>query len=236
MKNNVAQQSVCVFLRDMGQGKKIQYFLVHTLKYSNKHARQLISHEKVKINGEIIYDNIEIDHYDQIAVDGKIVREKPVYYKYHKPKGLVSSLNKNVKDSLYEVFKDHLPLFIAGRLDKASEGLLILTNDGKWTKQITDPLNLKEKEYIVRVDKPIDHRFISAMCSGVDIGFYQTKPCLCTKLDELTFKIILTEGKNKQIRRMCKTIGYKVVSLRRVRIDNISIDNQLVGTYELLNK
>ncbi len=233
MKNKAAQQSVCVFLL-MGQGKKIQYFLVHTLKYTNKQARTLIAERRVSINDKIIEENVELDHTAEIAVDGEIVKHKLVYIKYYKPVGSVSSLNQHVKDSLYSVFKDHLPLVIAGRLDKASEGLLLLTNDGKWAKRITDPENYKEKEYIVKVDRILEKDFSSKMRKGVDIGFYHTKPCECIVIDEITFKIILTEGKNKQIRRMCKALGYKVVFLKRVRVDQITIDNQLVGTFETL--
>jgi 23S rRNA pseudouridine2604 synthase len=218
----------------MGQGKKIEYFLVHTLKCSNKQARAMIQAQRVRVNSEIISENVELDHVSEIAVDGKIVRYKPIYFKYYKPVGKVSSLNPNVADSLYSVFKDHLPLVIAGRLDKTSEGLLIVTNDGKWARHITDPNTLKEKEYRVKVDKELDRNFTKKMSDGVDIGFYITKPCKCWMIDEFSFGIILTEGKNKQIRRMCKSLGYKVTFLKRVRIDKISIEGQQVGTYELL--
>lgn len=194
----------------------------------------MIAERRVSINGEIIEENVELIHTDEIAVDGEIVKHKLVYIKYYKPVGYVSSLNQHVKDSLYDVFKDHLPLVIAGRLDKASEGLLILTNDGKWAKRITDPNNYKEKEYIVKVDRTITDDLAEKMRKGVDIGFYQTKPCEFTIVDEITFKIILTEGKNKQIRRMCIALGYKVVFLKRVRVDQITIDDQLVGTFETL--
>jgi 23S rRNA pseudouridine2604 synthase len=218
----------------MGQGKKIEYFLVHTLKCSNKQARTLIAERRVSVESEVIETNVEIDHTKEIAVDGKIIQSKPVSFKYYKPVGLVSSLNPNVADSLYHVFKDHLPLVIAGRLDKASEGLLIVTNDGKWAKRITDPNTLKEKEYVVSVEKPIDHDFTEKMARGVDIGFYRTKPCKCWLIDDHSFGIILTEGKNKQIRRMCKSLGQRVTFLKRTRIDEISIEDQRIGTFELL--
>jgi 23S rRNA pseudouridine2604 synthase len=218
----------------MGQGKKIHYFLVHTLKYTNKQARAAIAEGKVRVNNVIINENGEIDHLSEIAVDGKTVRERPIYIKYYKPVGKVSSLNQHVKDSLYDVFKAHLPLTIAGRLDKASEGLLLLTNDGKWAKQVTDPANHKEKEYLVKVDTPLTKEFAEKMSCGVDIGFYFTKPCKCSLIDDHCFSIILTEGKNKQIRRMCKALGCKVISLKRIRIDKISIENQQVGTFVLL--
>ena len=184
----------------MGFGRRIQYFLVHTLKYTNKEAKDLIAQRKVRVESEIIDSNIELKDSDEITVDGKLVKKyAPVYLKYYKPIGYVSSLNENVKDSLFDIFKDHLPLTIVGRLDKLSEGLLILTNDGKWAKQVTDPKNHKEKEYVVKVTQEIGQDFVEKMSAGVDIGFYFTKPCKCWMIDNYTFGIILTEGKNKQI-------------------------------------
>jgi 23S rRNA pseudouridine2604 synthase len=221
----------------MGFGRRIQYFLVHTLQYTNKQAKALIAEGRVRIAGNTIDSNIELKVSDEITVDGVVVKKhEPIYLKYYKPIGYVSSLNENVKDSLFEVFKDHLPLIIAGRLDKASEGLLILTNNGKWAKKITDPKNNKEKEYIVKVDSAIDNSFVDEMSAGVDIGFYFTKPCRCWIIDQTTFGIVLTEGKNKQIRRMCKSLGKQVVYLKRTRIDKINIDNQSVGVFEVLKK
>lgn len=221
----------------MGFGRRIQYFLVHTLKYTNKEAKVLITEGRVKVGSEVIDSNITVKDSDEITVDGKLVKKyAPVYLKYYKPVGYVSSLNENVKDSLFETFKDHLPLTIVGRLDKLSEGLLILTNDGKWAKQVTDPKNHKEKEYIVKVDKQIANDFVEKMSAGVDIGFYFTKPSKCRLIDSSTFGIVLTEGKNKQIRRMCKTLGYHVVFLKRVRIDKYEIGNQEINTFQVLKK
>lgn len=221
----------------MGFGRRIQYFLVHTLKYTNKEAKDLIAQRKVRVESEIIDSNIELKDSDEITVDGKLVKKyAPVYLKYYKPIGYVSSLNENVKDSLFDIFKDHLPLTIVGRLDKLSEGLLILTNDGKWAKQVTDPKNHKEKEYVVKVTQEIGQDFVEKMSAGVDIGFYFTKPCKCWMIDNYTFGIILTEGKNKQIRRMSKTLGYQVSFLKRVRIAEFTLDDQQVGYFEVLKK
>lgn len=221
----------------MGFGRRIQYFLVHTLNYTNKEAKALIKQGRVKVGTEIIDSNIQLKDSDEITVDGKLVKKyAPIYLKYHKPVGYVSSLNENVKDSLFEIFKDHLPLTIVGRLDKLSEGLLILTNDGKWAKQVTDPKNNKEKEYVVKVVKEIGNDFAEKMSLGVDIGFYFTKPCKCWIIDRFTFGIILTEGKNKQIRRMCKTLGNQVSLLKRIRIADFKLEDQPVGTFEVLKK
>ena len=146
----------------MGFTRKLQYFLVHQLSFTNKMAKKLIESGAVKVNGKAITANIEISETDQIEVNGEVARSKKkyTYIKFHKPLGYVSSLNPNVKNSLFHFFKDRLPLSIAGRLDKFSEGLLILTNDGKWQKQLTDPESGKEKEYVVTVNKAIDDDFL----------------------------------------------------------------------------
>ncbi|MFO0357061.1 MAG: pseudouridine synthase [Sphingobacteriaceae bacterium] len=219
----------------MGFTRKLQYFLVHQLSFTNKMAKKLIESGAVKVNGKAITANIEISETDQIEVNGEVARSKKkyTYIKFHKPLGYVSSLNPNVKNSLFHFFKDRLPLSIAGRLDKFSEGLLILTNDGKWQKQLTDPESGKEKEYVVTVNKAIDDDFLIKMSSGVDIGICKTKACRCYKTQSHEFKIILTEGKNKQIRRMCKTLGYSVLSLKRTRISNIHLTSLKPG--EMLN-
>lgn len=219
----------------MGFTRKIQYYLVHTLRYSNKEAKKLIEEGAVRVNNTIISTNLEIREIDKIELNDKEIKKEKnfVYIKYYKPVGLVSSLNKDVNDSLYTVFKDLLPLSIAGRLDKFSEGLLILTNNGKWQKQITDPSSKKEKEYVVEVDGIITEAFTTQMSIGLDIGIGVTKPCVCEKLSDQVFKIILTEGKNKQIRRMCKTLNYKVLKLKRVRIDQQFLDDLKPG--EMLN-
>lgn len=221
----------------MGFTRKIQYFLVHTLKYSNKEAKQLISNGAVCVNNTPISQNIELAAHDEIKVNSEIVKaHQPfIYIAYHKPVGLVSSLNVNVPDSLHYTFKSHHPIYIAGRLDKYSEGLMLLSNNGKWVKTITDPDNLKEKEYVVKVNKDIDDKFIEQMAAGVNIGFYETKPCKCAKIDHNSFNIVLTEGKNKQIKRMCKALKYQVIQLKRVRIESVLLDELKPGEYKLLN-
>lgn len=219
----------------MGFTRKLQYFLVHTLKYSNKEAKGFIENGHIILNGKPCTSNVEINETDRVELNGKLVRAEKsyTYIKFYKPVGYVSSLNPLIKDSLYPLFKDHLPLSIAGRLDKYSEGLLLLTNDGKWQQQITSPDSGKEKEYIVMVNKPITEQFIAQMSIGIDIGIGVTKPCICEKTDTSEFRIILTEGKNKQIRRMCKTLGYSVLKLKRIRIDHIEI--QTLNPGEMLN-
>jgi len=222
----------------MGFTRKIQYFLVHSLKYSNKHAKDLILKGAVCVNNIQIAENILLNATDEIKVNNLVVKthEPYFYFAYYKPIGLVSSLNPNVEFSLHETFKNYFPLFIAGRLDKYSEGLLLLSNNGKWVKNIIDPENLKEKEYVVKVSQPYKEDFITLLKNGVDIGFYTTKPCKCFKITDNTFKIILTEGKNKQIKRMCKALGNSVTELKRVRIDDFELGNMLPGEIKVLKK
>ena len=114
-------------------------------------------------------------------------------------------------------------------MDKNSEGLLLLSNDGKWIETIINPKAIKEKEYLVLLDKSIDDEFCRKFSNGVDIGFYVTQPCYCEKKADKLVRVILTEGKNKQIRRMCKTLGYTVINLKRIRIHNYLIENMQEG-------
>lgn len=221
----------------MGFTRKIQYYLVHTLNYSNKEAKHLISTGAVCVNTIQIKENIELQLNDEIKIHKAVVKNHHpfIYIAYHKPVGFVSSLNAEVDHSLYSVFKQYLPLYIAGRLDKYSDGLLLLSNDGKWVKAVTDPKNAKEKEYVVTVSKPIGDNFIKQMAVGVDIGICKTLPCQCNFINENTFSIILTEGKNKQIRRMCKTLGNQVTRLKRIRIDRIKLNDLQPGEIKVLN-
>lgn len=221
----------------MGFTRKVQYYLVHTHKFSNKEAKKLIETGAVQVNGKVILTNEILQENDQITLEEKVIKHKStyVYIKYHKPVGLVSSLNEKIEHSLYATFKHMLPLYIAGRLDKNSEGLMLLSSDGKWVKQLTDPESLKEKVYHVTIDKHMDADFLTKMQNGIDIQFYITKPCQCRALAANKFEITLTEGKNKQIRRMCKTLGYQVIKLKRMQIDRISLANLEPNCYEMLN-
>lgn len=211
--------------------KKIQYYLVHTLKLTNKQAKEVIQYGGVCVDGQVIYENIEIDDWSEILINGVIVREKKArtYLKFYKPIGIESTLNSSVNGNLAPFFNCYNGLSIAGRLDKNSEGLLLLSNDGKWIEKIINPKFIKEKEYLVLLDKLVDNEFCNKFSNGVDIGFYVTQPCYCEKLSDHQVRVILTEGKNKQIRRMCKALGFKVLNLKRIRIHNYHIDNLKEG-------
>lgn len=204
---------------------RIKYYLIHRLNYTNKTAGALVSSGKLTVNGKKITENEVLNDRDELKFENEILKE-PVEYKYyalHKPRGIESTFNVNIRDNLSTVFSFNDEFIVAGRLDKASEGLLLISNDGKWVNGITRPERKKEKEYIVEVNKEITSVFIDKMGNGVDIGICKTQPCLIKKEAEKIFKIILTEGKNKQIRRMCKTLGFKVERLKRVRIDKFHL-------------
>lgn len=220
----------------MGFTRRIKYYLVHGLGLSNREAGDLIRNGQVQINGVPISTNVLISDTDEIKVKGRICREgkKLVYLKFYKPVGFQSSLNAKVSDSLAAFFTDHPPLAIAGRLDKASEGLLLLSNDGQWVEKLCHPRFEKEKEYIVKINKEPDREFIRAFSGGVKIGREFTAPCFCERREGNYLRIILKEGKNRQIRRMCLALGYRVEELKRVRISKIQLGSLKPGQAELL--
>ena len=202
---------------------KIKYYLIHALNYTNKQTYELISSGKLTVNGKQIFTNEILREEDELCSEGKVIKEKPQYHYYalYKPVGIESTFYPQIEDNLTKVFPFDTSYFVAGRLDKASEGLLIISNDGKWVNSITRADAFKEKEYIVEIDGLITNEFIEKMGGGVNIGFYITRPCKVWKITDTSFGIVLTEGKNKQIRRMCKKLGFKVKTLKRVRIDEI---------------
>lgn len=204
---------------------------------SNKEANKLISAGKIKVNQKTVFENCVIKEEDEISINGETIRpaKKFILMKYYKPVGKVSSLSPKVNDSLYDRFKDYLPLCIAGRLDKYSEGLLLLTNDGKWAQELTHPHFEKPKTYLVRVDKAITEAFIFHMRDGVEIMGQKTKAALCKQLQEFEFEITLTEGKNRQIRRMCRKQGYRVKSLKRLSAGNYKLGTLKPDEMEMLN-
>lgn len=216
---------------------RVKYFLIHRLNYTNKTAGALISSGKLTVNGKAIKENELLLKEDELRMGDEILKEREIfkYYKLHKPRGVESTFNKAIKDNLSTVFPFDDEFIVAGRLDKASEGLLIISNNGKWVHQLTRPEFHKEKEYVVEVDKDINEDFIQRMGGGLDIGICVTRPCFVEKTGSKTFRIILTEGKNKQIRRMCKKLGFTVQSLKRVRIDKFYLNDLETIKYEVLN-
>ena len=196
---------------------------------SRRGADRLIEEGKVKINGKIPEIGSKVDEGDHVEVEGQRIekskKQKKIYLIFNKPAGIVCTTDVSGEpDNIIDFIKYPKRIFPIGRLDKPSEGLIFLTNDGDIVNKILRARNNHEKEYIVRVNRPINSDFVQRMSNGVPILETITKNCFVKQLGPKKFKIILTQGLNRQIRRMCESLGYKVESLKRVRIMNIKLD------------
>ena len=201
---------------------------------SRRAADKLIDEGRVTINGVVPEMGTKVLEGDEVKVDGKTIlneAKKRTYIAFNKPVGIVCTTDTSVeKDNIIDYIKYPSRIFPIGRLDKDSEGLILLTDDGDIVNKILRASNNHEKEYIVSVDKPISQTFIQRMSSGIPILETVTKKCEVQKLSTYEFKIILTQGLNRQIRRMCEYLNYEVQSLKRTRIMNIHLKCD-VGTY-----
>jgi len=218
--------------------KRINKFIRETGLCSRREADSMIEQGRVKINGKKAELGDKVDFNDFIEVDGKLINEKPelIYIALNKPRGITCTTESNVKDNIVDFVNYPERIFPIGRLDKDSEGLIFLTNDGDIVNKILRAGNNHEKEYIVTVDKPITNKFIKDMSSGIPILDTITKKCLVEKISKYKFKIILTQGLNRQIRRMCSYLGYNVVKLRRIRIMNVTLEKLPIGKWRYLTK
>jgi len=208
---------------------RINKFLSEVGYCSRRAADRLIEEGKVTINGKIPEMGTKINRGDQVEVEGQRIerstKTKNIYLAFNKPVGIVCTTDRRVEfDNIIDYIRYPKRIFPVGRLDKLSEGLIFLTNDGDIVNKILRSKNNHEKEYIVGVNRPIDRNFIQRMSNGVEILDTLTKNCFVKQLGEKKFKIVLTQGLNRQIRRMCESLGYKVRSLKRVRIMNIKLD------------
>ena len=195
---------------------------------SRRAADKLIDAGRVTINGKIPEMGTKINDDDEVRVDGKLIsktEDKPVYLAFNKPIGIVCTTDTRVeKDNIIDYINYPKRIFPIGRLDKPSEGLIFLTNDGDIVNKILRARNNHEKEYIVTVNRPITSDFIKKMSNGVPILETVTRKCKVIQLNKNQFKIILTQGLNRQIRRMCEFLDYRVTKLKRVRIMNVTLD------------
>ena len=196
---------------------------------SRREADRLILEGKVTINGKITEIGTKVEDSDQVEVKGQRIekskRQINIYLAFNKPVGIVCTTDRKVEpNNVVDFIKYPKRIFPIGRLDKLSEGLIFLTNDGDIVNKILRARNNHEKEYIVKVNRPINSDFIHSMSNGVEILDTKTKSCFVKQLGPRNFKIILTQGLNRQIRRMCEALGYRVRSLKRVRIMNIKLD------------
>ena len=202
---------------------------------SRREADRLVEAGRITINGETARMGMQVSDETEICIDGKkIIREeKKVLLAFHKPRGIECTANPNVKKNVISYINYPIRIYYIGRLDKDSEGLILMTNNGEMMDKILRSANGHEKEYIVTVNKEIDDSFIKAMSGGIYLAELDrtTKPCKVTALGKKTFRIILTQGLNRQIRRMCSTQGREVVQLKRIRIMNILLGDLKPGEY-----
>ena len=217
----------------MDQGVRVNKFLSEAGFCSRREADKLIEQGRVTINDVIPEMGTKVLPTDEVRVNGKLINERNVakiYLAFNKPVGIECTTNQSVRNNIVDYINYPERIFPVGRLDKDSEGLIIMTNDGDIVNKILRQKNNHEKEYIVTVNKPITDRFITRMRSGVPILDTVTKECRVEKISNTTFRIFLTQGLNRQIRRMCEYFDYTVVALKRIRIVNISLDVP-VGKY-----
>lgn len=206
---------------------------------SRREADKLVAQKRVTINGELAEMGSKVGPEDQVRLDGKLIGEKEsdfVYIALNKPRGIVCTTDtKREKHNIVDFINYKERIFPIGRLDKDSQGLILLTNDGDIVNKILRAKNNHEKEYLVTVKERINQKFIHRMGNGVPILDTVTKKCYVEQLDDYRFKIILTQGLNRQIRRMCEYLGNKVTRLERKRIMNIHLDTP-VGKWRYLTK
>lgn len=217
---------------------RINKFLAEAGIVSRRGADKWIEDGRVKINGQLATIGSQVDEGDEVFVDGKKVerQEQLVYIALNKPVGITSTTERHIEGNVVDFINHPLRIFHIGRLDKDSDGLLLMTNDGDIVNEILRAENHHEKEYVVQVDKPITDEFLQKMASGVRILDTVTLPCRVEKVSKYVFKIILEQGLNRQIRRMCSALCYSVKRLQRIRIMNIHLGNLKVGQWRDLTE
>lgn len=203
---------------------------------SRRKADKFIEEKRIKINGRIAVLGDKVENGDKVTVDDTVDKDADeyVYIAYNKPIGIVSHNPAEGEKGIEDIFKWSVPLSPLGRLDKTSEGLMILSNDGRIVDALLNPKYEHEKEYVVKVDKKITGIFLKGMENGVRIEGYKTKPAKVKKVSEQVFNITLTEGKKHQIRRMCAALGYQVQELKRIRISSIKLGNLKSRQHKIL--
>ena len=226
-------------MKEETKGVRLNKYLSEIGHCSRRAADKLIEQGRIMVNDVVVVMGQKVTPQDRIEVDGILVedlQEKPVYLAFNKPVGIVCTTDTRVeKDNIIDYINYPSRIFPIGRLDKMSEGLILLTNDGDIVNKILRARNNHEKEYVVTVNKPVTDEFIEKMGSGVPILDTVTKKCFVKQIHKNQFRIILTQGLNRQIRRMCEHLDYRVVKLKRIRIMNIELDTK-VGRYRDLTK
>ncbi len=218
------------------QSISLNKFISQTGICSRREADKWIDAGRVKINGVIAQKGNRVGENDEVTVDGKPLKNKPkqVYIALHKPPGITCTTDLKDKTNIIDFINYPQRIFPIGRLDKPSTGLILLTNDGDIVNDILRVENNHEKEYLVTVNRPITPQFIKRMSNGIPILGTKTKKCVVESRGKMGFKIILTQGLNRQIRRMCEFLEYRVVTLKRVRIMNIHLGDLKAGRWRYL--
>ena len=223
---------------------RLNKFISSTGLCSRRQADELIKQEKVRVNGKIPTIGLDVSRDDKIKVNGKLLKQKKnyVYIALNKPPGITCTTERHIKGNIIDFVNHPERIFPIGRLDKSSEGLILLTNDGDIVNKILRAKNNHEKDYIVTVNKKITSSFCKGMSNGVKIynpvknEYTLTKCCKVVKIGLRAFKITLTEGLNRQIRRMCTSFGYRVVKLKRIQIMNITLQDLPLGKWRNLTE
>ncbi|MDA7820739.1 23S rRNA pseudouridine(2604) synthase RluF [Flavobacteriaceae bacterium] len=226
-------------MQEQTEGIRLNKYLSEIGHCSRRAADRLIEEGRVQINGVQVIMGQKVTPLDRIEVNGVLVedlQERNVYIAFNKPIGIVCTTDTRVeKDNIIDYINYPTRIFPIGRLDKPSEGLILLTNDGDIVNKILRARNNHEKEYIVTVNKPVTTEFVEKMANGIPILDTITRKCVVEQIHKNQFRIILTQGLNRQIRRMCEYLDYRVVKLKRIRIMNIEL-NVGVGKYRDLTK
>jgi pseudouridine synthase len=221
--------------------KRLNKFISDSGYCSRREADKLIEQSRVKINGKIPELGTKVQLGDEVFVDGKRInkiasnKSDRIYIAYNKPVGITCTTERNVYGNIIDAINHKERIFPIGRLDKPSEGLIFLTSDGDIVNKILRAENAHDKEYRVTVDQPLSERFVDRMQRGVPILDTITKPCIVKVESRFVFTIILTQGLNRQIRRMCEYLGYEVTRLQRTRIMNVTLDNLKAGQWRYLS-
>ena len=223
---------------------RINVYISSTGYCSRREADRLIQNSRVTIDGTVASLGMEVTDNNIVRVDGTIIKNRPkrVYLAFNKPKGIVSTTDESKPNNIITYINYPERIFPIGRLDKDTSGLILLTNDGMIVNQILRSENNHEKEYIVEVDKTCDEEFFNKMRTGVEI--YNpvqhqkviTKPAIIKRISNKTFSLIITQGLNLQIRRMCKQLGYNVINLKRIRIMDIKLNDLKIGQWRYLSE
>ncbi|WP_078548827.1 23S rRNA pseudouridine(2604) synthase RluF [Litchfieldia alkalitelluris] len=217
---------------------RINKFISETGICSRREADKWVEAKRVTINGKLAEPGSQVQPDDDVRVDNKPIKSKPklVYIALNKPVGITSTTERHIKGNIVDFVNHPLRIFPIGRLDKDSDGLILLTNDGDIVNKVLRAEGKHEKEYIVTVDKPITPDFLKKMSEGVEILDTVTLPCKIYKESKYVFRIILTQGLNRQIRRMCSQLGYEVRKLQRIRVMNIHLNDLKIGKWKDLTE